>query len=92
MMKPENVMKAKALRWHKRLGALLMLPLLWTVLTGMGFTLFKEVLGNKALGKTLLHLHTLEIIGLEKVYPFILGLSILATLLSAAILMYRKKA
>jgi hypothetical protein len=88
--RPHANKKAKALALHKRLGLFLFAPLLWTAITGMGFTLFKEILGNKELGKTLLHLHTLEVIGLEKVYPFVLGLSVIGIFVTA-ILFSRKQ-
>lgn len=84
-------LKKVALPWHKLLGTLLLLPLTWTLLTGMGFTLVKEIGGNKALGKTILHLHTLQVIGLHKVYPLVLGLSLLALLLTAVVLLWRRR-
>jgi hypothetical protein len=57
----------------------------------MGFTLVKEIGGNKALGKTILHLHTLQVIGLHKVYPLVLGLSLVALLLTAVVLLWRRR-
>ncbi len=83
--------KAKALKAHKVLGSLLMLPLLWTTISGVAFTLVKEIGGNKALGKAILHLHTLETFGLHKIYPLILGISVLATLATAIMLMWKSK-
>lgn len=83
--------KANALKAHKVLGSLLMLPLLWTTISGVAFTLVKEIGGNKALGKAILHLHTLETFGLHKIYPLILAISVLATLATAIMLMWKSK-
>jgi hypothetical protein len=81
--------KAKALKFHKIMGSLLLLPLAWTATTGVAFTIVKEILGNKALGKTVLHLHTLETFGLHKIYPIVLGVSVLVALGSAVVLMWK---
>ena len=81
--------KAKALKFHKLIGSLLLLPLAWTATTGVAFTIVKEILGNKVLGKTILHLHTLETFGLHKVYPIVLGVSVLVALASAVVLMWK---
>ena len=81
--------KAKALKFHKLIGSLLLLPLAWTATTGVAFTIVKEIMGNKALGKTILNLHTLETFGFEKVYPIILGVSVLVALGSAVVLMWK---
>jgi hypothetical protein len=81
--------KAKALKFHKIMGSLLLLPLAWTATTGVAFTIVKEILGNKALGKTVLHLHTLETFGLHKSYPIVLGVSVLVALGSAVVLMWK---
>ena len=81
--------KAKALKFHKLIGSLLLLPLAWTATTGVAFTIVKEIMGNKVLGKTILHLHTLETFGLHKIYPLILGVSVLVALGSAVVLMWK---
>jgi hypothetical protein len=86
-----KTIKAKALRYHKIMGSLILLPLFWTSTTGMAFTVVKEILGNKALGKTILHLHTLETFGLHKVYPFVLGASLWVVLIAAIILMWKPR-
>ncbi len=83
--------KAKVLKAHKLLGSLLMLPLLWTTASGIAFTLVQEIGGNKVLGKEILHLHTLETFGLHKIYPLILGISVMATLATAVVLMCKPK-
>ncbi|MFM7390285.1 MAG: peptidase [Vampirovibrionales bacterium] len=57
---------------HSVLGTVFSLPLVLSAITGASYTLFDEILKQKALGKWFLKLHTLELIGLEKVYPFIL--------------------
>lgn len=84
-----NALKAKALRYHKLIGSLVLLPLLWTSATGMAFTIVKEVMGNKALGKTILHLHTLETFGLHKIYPLVLGASVWIVLIAAIVLLWK---
>jgi hypothetical protein len=83
--------KVKALKLHKLVGSLILLPLLWTATTGAAFTVAKEILGNKALGKTLLQLHTLETFGLEKIYPLVLWLSVFIVLIAAVVLMWKKR-
>ncbi|MCE2931194.1 MAG: hypothetical protein LW809_07430 [Vampirovibrionales bacterium] len=82
-------LKIKALKFHKLIGSLLLLPLAWTATTGMAFTIVKEILGNKVLGKSILHLHTLQTFGLHKIYPLILGVSVLVALGAAVVLMWK---
>jgi hypothetical protein len=82
-------MKKTALKLHKIIGSLLLLPLMWTAGTGMAFTYVKEFLHNKALAKTIINLHMFGAFGLQKFYPFILGISLIVTLFSAMVLMWR---
>jgi hypothetical protein len=86
---PKASLRRQALKWHKITGSLLILPLLWTSTTGMIFTIVKEIGGNRELGKAILHWHTLQIVGLHKIYPFFVGLSIFATLTFAILLIWR---
>lgn len=63
-------------KYHRTLAIIICLPLVITVLSGLGYTLADEWLGNSDLAETILKFHTMEIIGLEKIYPLLNALGV----------------
>jgi hypothetical protein len=58
------------------------LPLFLTVLSGVGYTIFDEWLGQEELRGLMMRLHTLDFLGLEKIYPLLNGLGIIGLLVT----------
>jgi hypothetical protein len=69
-------------RYHRQIAIILSLPLFFTVLTGMGYTITDEWFHQDSLGELMLKLHTLEILHLEKIYPLLNGLGLLGLLIT----------
>ena len=68
-------------KYHRGLAIVCALPLLLTVITGMTFPLTKA-LGQRQLAGFLIHIHTLEIFGLEGFFPILNGLGLLGLLIT----------
>ncbi|BAY13862.1 peptidase [Calothrix sp. NIES-2098] len=68
-------------KYHRWLAIVCALPLLLTVMTGMTFTIAKA-LHQRQLAGFLIHLHTLEIFGLDGIFPIINGLGLLGLLIT----------
>lgn len=68
-------------KYHRWLAIICVLPLLLTVITGMSFPI-AEALDQRQLARFLIHLHTLEAIGLETFFPIINGLGLLGLLIT----------
>lgn len=79
-------LKAKLYKYHKLMGLIFALPLIFCAITGMGIAISDEYLHNEQLGEFFIQLHTLEIIHLEKIYPFILGLSLLGLIFTGLVM------
>ncbi|BAY07874.1 peptidase [Calothrix sp. NIES-2098] len=69
-------------KYHRQIAIILCLPLFLSVLTGMSFTIAHEWLHQDELGEFLLHIHTLEIFHLEKIYPLLNGLGLIGLLIT----------
>jgi uncharacterized iron-regulated membrane protein len=68
-------------RYHRWLAIVCTLPLLLTVITGIGFSIAKA-LHQRELAGMLIHLHTLETFGLDGFFPLINGLGLLGLLVT----------
>lgn len=76
-------MKRNVRKYHRAIAPILALPLLLTILSGMGATIIRDWGLN--LGVTanwLLKLHTGEIFHLEAIYPILNGLGLLGLLVT----------
>jgi hypothetical protein len=62
-------------KYHRWLAIALSVPLLTTVLSGIGFTIAKSF-HQRALAEFLIHFHTMEIFGLEEVFPLLNGIGL----------------
>ncbi|MGB8701188.1 MAG: hypothetical protein WCD18_17380 [Thermosynechococcaceae cyanobacterium] len=79
-------------KYHRFIAIAACLPLLLTVVTGLAFTVIGEWLGQGELADQVLKIHTLEIIGLEKFFPLLNGLSLIGLLVTGIYMtgMFRK--
>lgn len=68
-------------RYHRWLAIIFALPLLVTVITGITFPVAKA-LQQRQLAGFLIHLHTMEIVGLDDWFPILNGLGLLGLLVT----------
>lgn len=68
-------------KYHRQLALVCALPLLLTVITGMTFPIAKA-LHQRQLAGFLIHLHTLEIFGLDGFFPILNGFGLLGLLIT----------
>jgi uncharacterized iron-regulated membrane protein len=69
-------------KYHRQLAIAVSLPLILTVITGMGYSIFDEWFGQEKIAEFLLEIHTFEILGLEKIYPVLNGLGLVGLLVT----------
>ena len=69
-------------KYHRFLAIALSLPLILTVLTGMGYTIFDEWFHMGKFGHFLMEIHTMEILGLDEIYPVLNGLGLVGLLVT----------
>ncbi|MBZ8180651.1 MAG: peptidase [Oscillatoria sp. PMC 1051.18] len=69
-------------KYHRLLGIIISLPLLLTIITGISYSIFDELLGQGEIGHLMLEIHTMEIIHLEIIYPLLNGLGLLGLLVT----------
>jgi hypothetical protein len=63
-------------KYHRWLAIVFALPLLTTILTGITFPIAKAF-QQRQLAGFLIHVHTLEIVGLDTIFPIINGIGLL---------------
>ena len=68
-------------KYHRWLAIVCALPLLLTVSTGITFPIAKA-LHQRQLAGFLIHLHTLEVFGLDTFFPIVNGLGLLGLLVT----------
>lgn len=69
-------------KYHRYIAIAVFLPLTLTVLTGMGYIIVDEWLGQEEIGEFLLRLHTLDFLGLELIYPLLNGLGLVGLIVT----------
>lgn len=69
-------------KYHRWLAVALCLPLISTVLTGMGFTIFDEWFHQERFAHFLMEIHTMKIIGLDEIFPVLNGLGLVGLLIT----------
>jgi hypothetical protein len=69
-------------KYHRWLGIILALPLVTTILSGMGYTIANEWFHRKALGNLMVRIHTFQIFHLEKLLPVWIGVGIIGLLIT----------
>ena len=69
-------------KYHRTLAIILSLPILLTIITGVGYSIFDEWLELGQIGQLMLQIHTMEILHLEKIYPLLNGLGLIGLLIT----------
>jgi hypothetical protein len=69
-------------KYHRQIAIAACIPLILTVITGMGYTIFAEWLHQDEIGEFLLGLHTMELLHLEEIYPVLNGLGLVGLLVT----------
>jgi hypothetical protein len=69
-------------KYHRWIAILLCLPLVTTVLTGMGYTIADEWLHQDELGEFLMSIHTFEVLNLGDIFPILNGIGLLGLLIT----------
>jgi len=69
-------------KYHRLIAIAACVPLILTVITGMGYTIFDEWFHQDEIGGFLMQLHTLKFLGLETIYPLLNGLGLVGLLVT----------
>ena len=69
-------------KYHRTLAIILSLPILLTIITGVGYSIFDEWFELGQVGQLMLRIHTMEILHLEKIYPLLNGLGLIGLLVT----------
>ncbi|ACK72992.1 conserved hypothetical protein [Gloeothece citriformis PCC 7424] len=69
-------------KYHRQLAIILSIPLLFTVITGVGYTIFDEWLEQEEIGHFLIELHSLELLHLEKFFPLLNALGLIGLIVT----------
>jgi hypothetical protein len=91
--KKQNLLLRAFRKYHRILAIILCLPLVVTVVTGMGYTILVDWFQLEDMAELLLGLHTLEIIHLDKFYPVLNGLGLIGLLVTGMTMtnMFKKR-
>jgi len=73
-------------KYHRWMAIVFSLPLMTTVLTGIGCTIANEWLHQRQVSRLLLKVHTLKIFGFGEVFPIINGIGLLGLLVTGVYL------
>ncbi len=60
-------------KYHRTLAIILSLPILLTLITGVGYTIFDEWFEQEKIARLMLQIHTMKILHLETIYPVLNG-------------------
>ncbi len=71
-------MKRAFRKYHRLIAISVCLPLILSVVTGISITIALQWLHQEELGGFLIKVHTLEIFGLEGIYPLLNGFALIA--------------
>lgn len=69
-------------KYHRQIAIAVSLPLILTVISGVGYSLFDEWFEQEKIAEFLLEIHTMEILHLEKIYPLLNGLGLIGLLVT----------
>lgn len=67
-------------KYHRSIAIAASLPLILTVITGVGYTIFDEWFEQEQIAEFLLGIHTMKLLGLEGIYPILNGLGLIGLL------------
>lgn len=69
-------------KYHRQIAIAVSIPLMLTVLSGIGYSIFDEWFGQEEIAEFLIEIHTFEFLGLEKIYPLLNGLGLIGLLVT----------
>jgi multidrug transporter EmrE-like cation transporter len=69
-------------KYHRTLAIILSLPILLTLITGIGYTIFDEWFEQGKIAQLMLQIHTMKILHLETIYPVLNGLGLIGLLIT----------
>lgn len=69
-------------KYHRSIAIIMSLPLIITVLTGIGYSIMDEWFKQEESASFLLQLHTMEILHLQAIYPLLNGLGLVGLLVT----------
>lgn len=69
-------------KYHRQIAIIAALPLLVTVISGMGITIAEEWLHQGKIEHFFKELHTFEILGIGKIYPILNGIGLIGLLVT----------
>lgn len=69
-------------KYHRSIAIAACLPLILTVVTGVGYSLMDEWFEQEEIASFLLQLHTMRILHLEGIYPLLNGLGLIGLLVT----------
>jgi hypothetical protein len=79
----EEFLMNRALRkYHRTIAIAVCLPLIVTVVTGLGYTILDEWFHQDELAEFILDIHTFKILHLEAIYPLLNGLGLIGLLVT----------
>lgn len=78
-------------KFHIIFGAIFSMALLWSSVTAVLFVVLEDFFHKEALAQSVLKFHTLEVIGLKDVYPFIFLIGVIALIITALIMRRKDK-
>lgn len=69
-------------KYHRFIAIAVSLPLILTVITGVGYTIFDEWFDQDNIAHFLMRIHTMKILGLDEIYPVLNGLGLVGLLVT----------
>ncbi|MEA5533527.1 peptidase [Crocosphaera sp. XPORK-15E] len=69
-------------KYHRFLAIAVCLPLILTVISGVGYTIFDEWFEQDEIAHFLIKIHTMKLLGLEGIYPLLNGLGLIGLLVT----------
>jgi hypothetical protein len=69
-------------KYHRSIAIIASLPLILTVLTGVGYSIMDEWFEQEEMASFLLQIHNMEILHLEGIYPLLNGLGLIGLLVT----------
>lgn len=69
-------------KYHRQIAIACSLPLILTVITGVGYTIFDEWFGLDDIAHFLMGIHTMKILKLDTIYPVLNGLGLIGLLVT----------
>jgi hypothetical protein len=80
-------------KYHRGIAIILCLPLVTTVLSGMGYTIADEWLHQEKLGEFLMSIHTFKILKLGDFFPILNGIGLIGLLFTGLTMtgLFRKR-